>query len=283
MLHYTEQEFDLGYLKLQARVWGQGKSRKIIALHGWLDNCASFNQLAPLLDAHIVALDMAGHGLSGHRQHLAPYNIWEDVAEVFAVADLLNWETFSLLGHSRGAMISTLAAGTLPKRIDHLGLIDGIWPDPSVEEDAPKQLAQCVSQLLNPNRKQATVYPDWEHAVKARMNSAFPITRESSESLAERGVISHAGGYIWRADPKLQLPSAVKLTRNQWHAFVHKVEAKTHLILADDGLRKHISDMYEELAHFPHISVSLLEGGHHLHMEGESENIAAILNPLFQE
>lgn len=283
MLHYTEQEFDLGHLTLQARVWGQDRPRKMIALHGWLDNCASFNQLAPLIDAHIVALDMAGHGLSGHRQHLAPYNIWEDVAEVFAVADQLGWQEFDLLGHSRGAMISTLAAGTLPKRIAHLALVDGIWPDPSGEGDAPRQLAQCVSQLLNPNRKQATVYPNWDAAVNARMNSMFPISKSSSEALAERGVISHAGGYIWRADPKLQLPSALKLTRNQLHAFVHNIEAKTHLILAEEGLRNHINDMYDELAHFPQISVSMMDGGHHLHMEGHEQTIATIINSLVEE
>lgn len=48
-------------------------TNKIICLHGWLDNAASFNRLAPLLLAahnsptEIVALDFPGHGLSSHK------------------------------------------------------------------------------------------------------------------------------------------------------------------------------------------------------------------------
>ena len=46
-------------------------TRKILCLHGWLDNAASFNRLAPLLldstetPTEIVCLDFPGHGLSG--------------------------------------------------------------------------------------------------------------------------------------------------------------------------------------------------------------------------
>src|SRR5690606_41685879 len=62
---------------------------------------ASFDVLAPQLEnVHLIALDCAGHGFSGHR---SSYNIWEDVGELFAVADLLGWNEFALLGHSRGA------------------------------------------------------------------------------------------------------------------------------------------------------------------------------------
>lgn len=281
--HYTEQEFDLGHIKLQARVWGREKCHKVIALHGWLDNCASFNRIAPLMDAHVVALDLAGHGLSDHRKHLAPYNLWEDIAEVFAVADALQWQEFSLLGHSRGAMVATLAAGTFPKRIKALSLIDGIWPEPVNEEDAPRQLAQSVAQVLNPRRKRATVYPSWDAAIEARMNSIFPIARESSELLAERGVLAHEGGYIWRADPNLQLPSAIKLTRNQQHAFVHKIEAQCNLILAENGISHHVKNLREELNHFPKISVTLLDGSHHLHMETRVNEVADAVNQLFSQ
>src|SRR5690625_7580011 len=97
----------------------------VLALHGWLDNSASFNVLAPQLkNLHLVALDLAGHGQSDHRPGSAPYNIWEDVAEIFAVADQLGWSRFALMGHSRGAMISMLAAGTFRERISHRAMFE---------------------------------------------------------------------------------------------------------------------------------------------------------------
>lgn len=49
----------------------------MIALHGWLDNAASFSLLAPLLaNQRILALDLDGHGYSGHRPAGAQYLLW---------------------------------------------------------------------------------------------------------------------------------------------------------------------------------------------------------------
>lgn len=278
LVDFTERQFTLEHLTIGARVWGLGKPNKVLALHGWLDNCASFNQLAPLLDAEVVALDLAGHGLSGHRNHLAPYNIWEDVVEIFAVADQLGWDEFSLLGHSRGAMVAMVAAGAWPRRVSTLILLDGIWPDPTEEERAPKQLGRSVRQMLSPNRKKATVYESWDKAIVARMNSFWPINRESSEALAERGLIARDGGYVWRADPKLQLPSAVKLTQGQIHAFVHEITAQCLLVLAEQGIMTKFEGLTQELSHFPKVEVKTVPGSHHFHMEGAAAIIATAIN-----
>ncbi len=279
-MDYTDQQFELEHLDICARVWGQGKAHKVIALHGWLDNCASFNELAPLLDAHVVALDMAGHGLSGHRSHMAPYNIWEDVVEIFAVADRLGWESFSLVGHSRGAMVAAIAAGAWPGRVEHLVLLDGIWPEPTEESMAPQQLSRSVKTMLSPKRKKATLYASRDKAIEARMNSVWSITRQSSEALAERGVIAQGDGYIWRADPKLQLPSAVKLSRGQIDAFMQAITAQTLLVLAQDGVLAKMPNLVPQLANYPSIKVAHLPGKHHFHLEGQASHIAELISQL---
>ena len=56
-------------LSLAARDWGPAAAPPVLALHGWLDNAASFDRLAPLLDGlRIVALDLPGHGRSVGRR-----------------------------------------------------------------------------------------------------------------------------------------------------------------------------------------------------------------------
>ncbi|BFM07602.1 alpha/beta hydrolase [Halioxenophilus aromaticivorans] len=271
---YVEHQFELEHLQLSARIWGQGNQRKVIALHGWLDNCASFNQLAPKLNAEIVALDLAGHGLSGRRNNMAPYNIWEDVVEIFAVANAMGWEAFSLIGHSRGAMIAALAAGSWPERVQSLVLLDGIWPQPEPLENAPQQLARSVKIMLSSNRKRATVYPTRDKAIHARMNSAWPILQSSAEAFAERGVVADQGGYIWCADPKLQLPSAVKLSQEQIEAFVGRISANILLVLAEDGVLVKMPELAPQLDDWPKINTLQLPGSHHFHMEGQEADIA---------
>lgn len=49
---------------------------KIIALHGWQDNCGTFDELIPLITtkAVIVAVDFPGHGRSSHLPVGIPYS-----------------------------------------------------------------------------------------------------------------------------------------------------------------------------------------------------------------
>ena len=99
-----ERRFALPGLTLAAEIWGSPGERPIIASHGWLDNAGSFSLLAPLLPGYeIVALDLAGHGLSGSRSPDSAYNLWQDVGDLLDVADAMGWQRFTLLGHSRGA------------------------------------------------------------------------------------------------------------------------------------------------------------------------------------
>ena len=82
-----EQRFALPGLTLAAEIWGAPGERPVLASHGWLDNAGSFELLAPLLpDCEIVALDLAGHGLSDSRSADSSYNIWQDVGDLLDVA-----------------------------------------------------------------------------------------------------------------------------------------------------------------------------------------------------
>ena len=89
--------------------------RRVLALHGWLDNAASFVPLsAHLRDIDLVALDMPGHGASAHLPLGADYLLLAFVRAAFAAADALGWERFALLGHSLGGVIASLMAAALP-------------------------------------------------------------------------------------------------------------------------------------------------------------------------
>lgn len=276
-LHFT-----IDGLQVAAQAWGNPEDFPILALHGWLDNSASFFALAPLLNkAYVVAIDMAGHGQTSHRLGAFPYNIWEDVAEIFAVADQLGWKEFALLGHSRGAIIATLAAGTFPERITRLGLIEGLQPEPTREEDTPQQLALSIKSIAAQVAKKRSIYPDLATAIKARERGMFPLSFEAAKALTERGVQKVEAGYHWSTDQRLLAPSAVKLLPEQIAAFIERISCPITLILASEGLPKLYPSFESTLTKYPKINTFRLPGSHHLHMEQEVASVAAILNSFF--
>src|SRR5690606_2312769 len=116
---------DISVGTLAGLAFGPRDGRPVLALHGWLDNAATFVPLAPLLpELRIYALDLPGHGRSSHRPPGARYHYVDWVGDVIEAADALGLDRFALLGHSMGAGISILTAGTFPERVERLALIE---------------------------------------------------------------------------------------------------------------------------------------------------------------
>lgn len=277
-----ELRFSVNGVDFAAQEWGDPTQLPVLALHGWLDNSASFFALAPRLrDVHVVALDLAGHGKSDHRPGRTAYTLWDDINDIFAVADHLRWKRFVLLGHSRGAIIGTLAAGTFPDRFIALGLVEGLLPDPARAEDAPKQLAEAIKGLRAQQQKIPSVYPDIQLAIKARERGMFPLGHEAAKALTERGVVTQEEGVSWSTDPRLLAPSMFKLSRDQLRAFVDQVSAPIKLLLGVDGLPKLYPNYLQEVDRFANVDYEVLSGGHHLHMEQEVDVVAEKLNAFF--
>jgi len=280
----TELKFTVDGREFAAQAWGNPEHLPVLALHGWLDNSASFFALAPLLKkVYLVALDMAGHGQSSHRPGTFPYNIWEDVAEIFAIADQLGWNRFALLGHSRGAIIATLAAGTFPQRITHLGLIEGILPEPARSEDSPKQLALSIKASQSQQVKPLTIYSDYASAIAVRERGMFPLSHAAAKALTERGLRKVEQGYQWSTDRRLLIPSSLKLLPEQMAAFIACITCPIALVLAEDGMPKLFPNYVEAVKSYTRVAVTTLPGRHHLHMEPEADKVASVLNPFFQK
>lgn len=280
-MQYRERRFELDNIEICAQEWGEPGGIPVLALHGWLDNAASFDVLAPQLkNLHLIALDCAGHGLSGHR---SSYNIWEDVGEVYAIADSLGWEQFALMGHSRGAIISALAAGTFPERITHLAMLDGMMPSTSPADQAAEQLARSIVELRRHRQRGFAIYPDVESAVMVRQRSEIPISEDAAQLLIRRGLKAVEGGYTWRSDPQLKAASAFKLSDEHMDSFLQRITAAMLLVLAEQGIPRLTQRHHEIVKRYPKIRLEWLSGNHHLHMEAEpAAELATMLNQFFQ-
>ncbi|SHE90635.1 Pimeloyl-ACP methyl ester carboxylesterase [Microbulbifer donghaiensis] len=266
-----------------ARQWGSADGVPVLALHGWLDNCASFDRLAPLLGGlNLVAVDMAGHGRSYHRSHDANYNIWEEAEDVLGVAHALGWRKFSLLAHSRGAVAAMITAGAFPDRIERLALIDGLVPPPAEDAEAPEILARAIAQRARYGARKPRHFASFEEAVEARKNGMFPLSDSAARALTERGTVSTGDGVTWSNDPRLMATSTAKLNGAQVKAFLGRATMPIRLVLAEDGIVDMIKRLRPALAEHGNIEVKELPGGHHLHMEEGAEAIAEWFGPFLR-
>lgn len=276
-------EFDLGPIQLAGKRWGNSDGLPVIALHGWLDNCASFDFMAPLMPKlDLLAVDLAGQGKSGHRAGFGAYNIWQDVAEIIALADHLGWESFGLLGHSRGAMISTLIAGTFPHRVSHLVTIESFIPQVIEPAQAASQMAAAIESVLAMQNRPRNTYGSFEKAVSAREQGLLKLCHEDALALAQRGVEqTPEGRFFWNYDAKLNAPSEVKFTLEQVRSFIERITIPVSVVLADDGLVSDFEHVMKLLDETENVTTFELPGEHHLHMSQQCQSVAEICNEYF--
>lgn len=273
-----ERSFQVNGYKIAAVEYGDPSGLPVLALHGWLDNAASFAVMAEHLQGiSLLALDLVGHGFSDHRPEKMPYHIWDNVTDLAAVIDRMELETVHLLGHSMGASIAMLYSGIFPERVKRLGLIDGLAPLVYPATELPELFADALLKRNKMASRAVRPYKAFSDAVAARMRGNWPLDLNSAELIVGRGVAEAEEGFIWRHDPRLLMPSLVRFSDEQVEAFVAAVEAETFVISATDGIApKLIGRWITMLKSVDHIT---LEGGHHLHMtEPAARDIAALVN-----
>ncbi|MAW23198.1 MAG: alpha/beta fold hydrolase [Cellvibrionales bacterium TMED47] len=276
-----ERLFKANGIQLAAKEWGDPSGMPVIALHGWLDNANSFDQMLPYLtDMHVIAIDMAGHSQSGDRSEDSGYDIWQDIGDVLAVSEQMNWDRFALLGHSRGAIVSALVAGTFPKLVSHCILIDSYFPIPNKPANAAGQLAKAITDRKRFQTIKPSAFNSFDDAVKARVNGFVPLQKQAATILAERGVVEVDGKFSWRNDQRLKSSSMLTFTKEQCESFFTAIKCPIMLIQAESGLLQGpIQPQLKEWV--PHIEVLSMAGSHHLHLEDQAQQVAEKTQQLF--
>lgn len=279
MFKGEERIINIPGFTLTAKEWGAPDGIPVLALHGWLDNAATFSCLAPLLShLHIVAVDSPG---CGHSSHRAPGTITYVIDEVFhmlEVATALGWDAFHLMGHSRGGAVAQMMAAGCPKRIRSLVLLDVIGLFSATPQESLEHLRISVKSYFGQKYVPHTVYPDLASVATHRMVDSS-LTYESALILAERGTEKVEGGFAWTFDRReLFFTSPVKYTHDMVQGFLSGIEAPTCIIMAEEGLFKNDKFVIANADCIRNKVLHFLPGGHFFHM-----NNPKIVAPLILE
>lgn len=268
------------YLTLAAKAWGPVDGRPVLALHGWLDNAATFDRLAPLLPGlRIVAWDAPGHGHSDHRQS-GGYHFVDYIADAVHALDALGWERASLLGHSMGAGISAMCAGAIPERIESLALIEGLAPLTQEGRHAPRRLAKSIiEEAKRAKRSDKRVYTAFDAALERRADLG-KMSLDAARLLLERATEQVEGGFTWRSDPRLRLSSRQYFGETAVEAYLSRIACPTIMVRATEGWPVDLARMKARLELIEGLRYVELPGNHHLHLENP-EPVAEQLRDFF--
>lgn len=274
--------FDVFGATLAAEQWGDPNGVPTFALHGWLDNAATFNRLAPLLgELNLVALDFAGHGLSDHRPAGVHYHPLLDIQDVLAVADQLGWERFNLIGHSMGAGISSELAGLFPERVLRAVMIDGFLATGGA--DAAQRVdgnREALQQMLSARSKRPPVYASVDDMIR-RVTQATDQSWAAAAELVSRGHKRVDGGFTWRTDPRIRFNTPLRMPAEQIDELMRRSTSPALLITADSGDRWYLDGLEDRRAAHPNLKVARMAGPHHIHLEPEHHREVAALTRSF--
>jgi len=278
-----EIRLDTGRGTLGALRAGTPGAPKLLALHGWLDNAASYLPLLPYLaDFEVVALDLPGHAGSDHRAPGYDYMLVDWIHDVLDALDALEWPRAKLLGHSMGGAIATMVAVAAPERIERLALIEALGPLSGEAAEAGTRLRKAVAarRALRPWRP-AKLIPDIEQAVDARL-AVSQMSREAARLIVERNLRAVDGGWAWRSDPRLTLPSHLRVEEASILAWLRALEVPTFVLCAEPFPPYFTPEIRDaRIAQVRDCELAVLPGGHHLHME-QPEAVAALLRPFLR-
>ncbi|XP_024145210.1 serine hydrolase-like protein isoform X1 [Oryzias melastigma] len=280
--------------EIRGKVWGPEHGSPVLCLHGWADNCGTFNTLLPLLpkDRRYVAMDLAGHGCSSHRPPGVLYSFPSYVLDVRRVVEALRWTRFSIIGHSMGGNVGGMFSALYPEMVESLVLLDSYGFFPTETKEMSRVLRQGLDEMIEYEKtmedKKTRVYT-YEKAVERLMVGNKSLTEESAKILLERGLTQAEEGVMFSRDFRINLKNVVRISLDQSLELLSKIQASVLVVLAEDGFEKMFSDSkqskftsallqaYRDRNH----AVVTVPGDHHVHLNNP-ENVAPLLSDFLQ-
>lgn len=296
----SEIRIPVPYGHIAGKAWGDPEGKPILALHGWLDNAATYDELAPRLPEgyRLVCLDQPGHGLSSRYPPGMFYKVSDSFYTIRVALEYLKWDKAVLMGHSLGGGMATFYSAIFPEQVEKLISIDLIsfGAVPLSKQVQATRRAVLEAKKTQDKLSQPGLVPSYSfedacgkaYMATNFMNGMGSVTKESTEILMRRGLTKVEGPdeerYTWTADLRLRIPTAFNMVQEVAEEYCSKVSSPHLLIKATDSNKFMSDENYNRFLklfrnHNPHFLYrEVEEGGHHLHL-----NRADLVAPLVTE
>lgn len=214
----TRRSLDIRRVRYSVTEWGDPDAPTFFYLHGWGDAGATFQFVVDALqdDWHVVAPDWRGFGRSV--VECSSYWFPDYLADLHALLEVYSpAEPVRLAGHSMGANIGGLYAGTMPERVRAFVNMEGFGLTDSEPDAAPRRYRQWLEQ--SQDLPTFTRYAD-RHAFAAKILQRNPQMSAAQADFVAGvwGAAQANGQFELRADVRHKLPNPVLYRRAEAEA-----------------------------------------------------------------
>ncbi|MFD5872677.1 alpha/beta fold hydrolase [Streptomyces sp. NPDC060322] len=213
-------------MKLATAVWGNGP-RTAVLVHGIMTDSGTWNRVAPAVadrGYRLIAVDLRGHGASGHSETYTPEVLAADLLETLPPDPDL------AIGHSLGSAALLLA---MPR----LRCARAVHCDPAWVR-RPRDLAALRAVKHATWHELRTAHPRWhDDDITAELRALATWDPESVAALAHLPGLPTtpaAPSLVLLADPSERIPpvAAATLRRSGW--YTRTVDGAGHTVHRDD-------------------------------------------------
>lgn len=275
---------------IAAKWWGPRHIRPIVMLHGWQDNCGTFDPIIPLLPKHIsyLAIDLPGHGFSSHLPNGMIYGHVFYLYVLRMIHKKFDWEKISLLGHSMGSIVCFMYASSFPSECDMVVGLDSLKPN-EVNNDLVIDFFHngldkiCVADELNNNGKEPPSY-SYDEIIEKLMTGIFTsYTEESLPYLLVRGMEeskSNPDKYFFTRDNRLKTMNVFMVQSEVNVGMASRITAPYCFIKAlqyEGDKWVYLEEIMRTMKDSnPKFELHGVDGGHHVHLT-EPEKVSHII------
>ena len=274
--------FDIRGARYSVTEWGDPGAPLFFYLHGWADAGSTFQFVVDALqdDWHVVAPDWRGFGRSTAEG--SSYWFPDYLADLHELLDIYSpKQPVRLVGHSMGANVAGLYAGTMPERVEAFVNIEGFGLVDSDPADAPGRFRKWIEAAQA--GPAFSTYSDLG-ALSRRIAKRNPNMDPAHAGFvaSEWGAEQEDGRVVLRADPLHKLPNPILYRRTAAEACWRAITADVLLVTGGKSeIARHLG--VDDEVDLPHDqSVCIPKAGHMPHFDTPVE-LAAAIDALLRE
>ena len=189
-MNFTKADLSTG-VTLNVGLAGNPANPPLILLHGFPESHRTWRGVAPLLadDYYLVMPDQRGFAASDRPADVDAYATDTLIDDIFALADALAIERFTLVGHDWGGAISWPAALRNDPRLTRLAIVNAPHPvvfQKSLVEDPDQRAAsQYITAFRTPGFEKAVEAMGYETFFEKNFRNHIELPKIADEEKAQ--------------------------------------------------------------------------------------------------